>query len=217
MLSTMIDYLGGYNVSKETFTKKVLEQVPNISTQNPNVQENFQWKRNGLTESFRLVFFGDKIEKPKLKDVYIKAIKNIVIIANFKKTEQYVFGHDAYTQWAEALLDDNDFLKDSLEILENRLDVHCGQLVITMTGREYAAQFLLRSLELASAYKDQIEQAICFLNQEKAVLNQIWSLHGGWESPEIAQKLASRDFRTQLVKVILNARDLYVKAVQCLS
>ena len=32
MLSTMIDYLGGYNVSKETFTKKVLEQVPNILT-----------------------------------------------------------------------------------------------------------------------------------------------------------------------------------------
>lgn len=43
MLSTMIDYLGGYNMSKETFTKKVLEQVPNISTQNPNVQENLQF------------------------------------------------------------------------------------------------------------------------------------------------------------------------------
>ncbi len=43
MLSTMEDYLEEIIMKREEFTKKVLEQVPNITTQDPRVQENFQF------------------------------------------------------------------------------------------------------------------------------------------------------------------------------
>jgi hypothetical protein len=174
-------------------------------------------KRNGLSNSHGLIFFGEKSSVPDLRDDYKRALLNIVNTADLEKNDKLLFGADAYSAWADALECDADFPIDDINTLVSRLDSHSGPFLIVLTGRLYASEFLSRAAELVPEWRTAISEAISLYNEERDTLFGILGIQGGFSNSdrEIALKLAAPAVRRQIAGIIRTARDLDNKAVEC--
>ncbi|ADL52792.1 sigma-70 family RNA polymerase sigma factor [Clostridium cellulovorans] len=163
-------------------------------------------KRNGLDESYGLIFFGEECEPMNNQDIVKTALKNIKQVVNLPKTNRNLYGIDAYTAWAEAFLQDKDFIENASE-LDTYLDVHCGQKVIVMTGRTYGAEFLSRLKNYDSPYNILIDKLIDLCEKENAILNKFWQLEPSFYFD--SKNLINQNYRRQMVDIILEASEIY--------
>ena len=167
-------------------------------------------QRNGLDESNELIFIGDMTDAMRSKDIVKTAMKNIRHTMTIPKTDENVFGVEAFEHWAEAFADDDEF-KDDRELLDNYTDVHCGQKTIVMTGSTYAEQFLQILKSMDSTYDECIDKMIPIVRKEKDALDRFWQLE-----PEFwydSKKLLDKGYRDKVMGIINEAKEYYSELV----
>lgn len=169
-------------------------------------------KENGLEESTKLVFFTRKTYEIDRNEQAVSALKQIASVSSMRPTELFAYGADAYTEWANALLRDEDFTADCPDYLDQVTDAHCGQKNIVMTGREYGAAFLNRLLPSVPQYKEQIEKACALCNAEKEILSRFWQLEPGFFFD--SKQLLNPEYRRQQADIILAAREVFVQMTE---
>lgn len=171
-------------------------------------------KRNGLDESCGLIFFGKEIEAYTGSRIAAVAIQNIKRIVNLEKSEQYLYGTEAFKAWAEALMDDQYYNEDSA-LLEKYADVHCGMKVIVMTGSTYMGEFLNRLKKYDPNYSELCDQLLILSEKEDIILRKFWEIE-----PQFmfnAKKLREREYRTKLADIVLEAGDIYRQMVDVIN
>jgi hypothetical protein len=171
-------------------------------------------KRDWFKDTEGLIVIGEKQEKPPLSKVYRRALNWALEVMRTPVT----FGdrHNglaAYEAWADALLGDDDFSMDDMDVLRGRHMVHHDAVGTVAEGRWYGALFLMRVAEyIPSMAADLLAAAACFA-AEHDLMWQIWNLAGGiGHSDAHVKKLAEPHVRRQIVPVILQARQKDVEA-----
>lgn len=164
-------------------------------------------KHNGLTEINQIVFFGEKITKPSIKESYDNIIENLpefLTTSSVKIGDKEAFlGISAYEKWAEALESDNDFVDDSK--LPEQLDSHVSMLTQALVTSDYSIHFFNRAIEILPDKKDRIFKIIDYVEKEKQFFNEIIPFQEGFYFDQ--NKLMNSDFRKQLAKIIRKANE----------
>jgi len=177
-------------------------------------------KRNWIDETLCLIFIGEKVEKPSLKETYLDALKwalqvtrNPMVKPGPDAPEWYRERHNglaAYTAWAEHLLRDEDFPSGDEAVLMQRHEVHNGAVGTVAEARWYGSQFLIEAADPEHTHyvmtEDLLHAAACYA-AEHALMWKVWDLAGGNGNPQAYRQLADPQVRRQMVPIILEARD----------
>jgi hypothetical protein len=92
---------------------------------------------HGLDTTRGLFFVGDPIGQPDLREIYRSAIEGIPALLAMPPADGYVFGKEAFENWADALLDENRFAgKTDDELSGICWDLHCSPYCNICTSAE---------------------------------------------------------------------------------
>ncbi len=171
-------------------------------------------KRNWFGDTESLVLIGEKGETPKLVDVYEKALRWNIEIARRPEVSGAPNGFAAYTAWAEALANDDNFPAGDETTLRSRHMLHEMAVGTVAENRWYGGQFLLESAE--HVHYRQVEDifvAAARLAAEHDLMWQVWDAAGGNGNPDAWARLAAPAVRRKIVPLILAAREKDMDAV----
>ena len=101
------------------------------------ISENYFQVRDGLNESYALIFIGDKKERPSVEESLRQSVLNIPKWVNLPPDDRTIFGQAAFEAWADSLLCDEEFMDESM--LEKPLDTYGSCVVLTGTNMHYQA------------------------------------------------------------------------------
>jgi len=160
-------------------------------------------KRDWFKDTPGLIIVGEKREKPPLDEIYRKALKWALDVVRTPMMHERHNGLAAYRAWSEALQRDEDFPKDDMDVLAERMMVHVDAMTMVGDGRWNAALFLRQIAEHGPPMAgDLVAAAVCY-EAEHDLMGQGWRL----VDFETVGKLAEPGVRRQLVSLILQARD----------
>ena len=171
-------------------------------------------KRDWFGDTESLVIIGEKREAPKLADVYKEALRWNIEIARRPEVNGIPNGWAAYTAWADALANDDNFPAGDEATLRQRHSLHEMAVGTVAENRWYGGQFLLEAAD--HVHYSQIEDlfvAAARLAAEHDLMWQVWDAAGGNGNPDAWAKLAQPDVRRKIVPLILAARDKDMDAV----
>ena len=171
-------------------------------------------KRDWFKACEGLLLFGEKREKPKLGEIYRKALQWNVQVARTPRVTAY--GHErhtglaAYSAWAEQLTHDEDFPADDEALLREHHQVHDQMVGLVAEARWYGSQFLVGMTEIVDAgvHRDAIEDlyhAAAYCAGEHELMWQVWDLAGGIGNPEAWRKMADPAVRRRMAPIILES------------
>jgi hypothetical protein len=180
-------------------------------------------KRHWFDDAQGLVLIGDKREAPeraapKLGDVYRQALRWNIEIARRPQVNDLASGFAAYTAWAEALADDDNFPAGDEPTLRSRHMLHEMAVSTVAENRWYGGQFLIEAA--AHVHYSLVEDlflAAGRLAGEHDLMWQVWDAAGGIGNPEAWARLAEPAVRRRIVPLILAAQDKDVDAVKHLE
>ncbi len=173
--------------------------------------EHYFQKRNGLDESYGLVFFGGKKELPSIADCYRSAIINIPVFGKSSVGEKVLTGKAAYDAWADSLLFDEEFIDEQSLICP--LDTYGSCVVLTGTNMHYMQEFLTR----AEAHCPDMKAHIGHLREKFTRMNdefkKLIEIQGGFFFDADRRALLDRSFRERLSEQVRLVGRLYDEAV----
>lgn len=146
----------------------------------------------GLQKSKGLLIAGEKTQAPPLPDVYRAAVLAIPGLIAKPAVGKYTFGRQAFLDWADGILKDEFYAKDSPDM---RWQKHNAPLCIlaTSTGRDIS--FLQRAQQLCPDLAPA--KALIPLYQKIADLTRgILGFQGNFFVTH--QQMANRDFRQSI-------------------
>lgn len=166
-------------------------------------------KRDWYKDTQGLIIIGEKKGRPPLGDIHRKALRWALDVMRVPVALERHSGLKAYAAWAEDLLRDEDFPKENIEVLLERLDCHLVAHSVVWEGRWHAGQFLRRIAEPEPAMREQLGQAAICYDAEVNLMKQVSELQGGSDPHDerIARKLAEPAIRRHISSLILQARD----------
>jgi hypothetical protein len=123
-------------------------------------------------------------------------------------------GWAAYTAWAEALSQEENFPAGDEATLRHRHFAHEMAVETVAENRWYGGQFLLEAAD--HVHYRQVEDlfvAAGRLAAEHDLMWQVWDATGGNGNPDAWRRLADPAVRRRIVPLILAARDKDMEAV----
>jgi len=169
-------------------------------------------KRNWFQDTDRIILLGEKKQQPPLEKVYQEALKWALQIIRTPKVQDRHNGLAAYQAWADAILQDDEFIGKKVKELLHQYHVHQDAVGTIAEGRWYAFQFLTKIMEDVTTPESLSKAAQCYDDQH-SLMWQVWQLVGGpGASAKKAKLFANADIREKTAHLILQARDKDQKA-----
>ncbi|HSJ57761.1 MAG TPA: hypothetical protein VLC95_11310 [Anaerolineae bacterium] len=176
-------------------------------------------KRDWFENTQTPLILGDRRERPPLREIYCRALRWALHVVRTPETTAYHAprhnGLAAYQAWADHLAMSDEFAAGDLKELWERYMVHNDAVGLVAEGRWYAAAFLRKLVadEPVAADEPAVAEpllaAAAKYEAEHDLMWQIWHLTGGIGlSDHHVHKLADPAVRSQIVPIILQARDL---------
>ncbi|MBN1764173.1 MAG: sigma-70 family RNA polymerase sigma factor [Sedimentisphaerales bacterium] len=178
-------------------------------------------KRNWYQDTWGLILIGEQTIPAPMPEIYRKSMQWAIDLAqrptiNLGGERQN--GLAAYTAWSEALLQDDEFPSDNMDILRQRHMAHDNAAGMVAEGRWYGAQYLKMVVEDEPALAEDLNAALACYEAEHSLIWQIWGLVGGiGRSDEHVKNFADPAIRRQIAPLILQARAQEEKATQHLQ
>jgi hypothetical protein len=171
-------------------------------------------KRNWYPETERLLWIGEKRERPPLGAIDREALAWALRIARTPVVHRDRHnGLAAYNAWAEAVLSTEEFASAGDAAIWERFLVHDDAVETVAEGRWYASHFVRQVAEREPAMADDLETAAALYEDEHDLMWQIWGLVGGnGRSGAHARKFADQEIRERIAPLILMARDKEAEA-----
>lgn len=171
---------------------------PNPSTEPCGYFRQTDW----FPWTYGLITIGDRTEPaPKLPDVYRSALQWALELARPGRSKGRHTGQDAYAAWAEALLKDGEFRRDSLPVLAQCHEAHDDALKVTVEGRAHAAAFCRDAATHLPHAAGSLKAAAACYDAESTLMQQAWDITPDCSEPNLI-KLADRTTRLQLAQLI---------------
>jgi hypothetical protein len=152
---------------------------------------------NGLDTTKGLFFVGSPIEQPDMREIYIRALEAIPAFLTMPPANGYVFGKEAFENWADTLLDESRFLgKNDDELSSICWDLHCSPYCNICTS---AAEVFIRAA--AEVYDIALAKKLLPLYERFTLLRQeIWVLHGDFFPP--MDMFKTQVFRVKIAEIL---------------
>lgn len=173
-------------------------------------------KRAWFKDTPALLLIGERTARPDLDAVASEALRFALEVTRTPIIwpERYN-GLAAYTAWARALENDEDFSEEDLPVLRQRHGVHDDMVNVIAEGRWYAAHFLWWVAEHEPEIADDLAKAALCYEAEHDRMWDLWRLAGGvGRSDAHALRLAEPAIRREMSAIIKLARDLDAEAAQ---
>ncbi len=178
-------------------------------------KEYFQ-KSDWFLETYGIIVIGDKQEEPSLSEIYRSSLEWALEVARNRKIRQFHSGPAAYDAWAEAMIKDEDFPADDLNVLRNRLMVHYDAMCM-VNHRGHAAKFLRQAAEHEPAMAGELTEAARLYDEEDKTLGKMHEATGGYiprHDDEKVQNLADPEARKGIAAVVIQARNIDIVAAK---
>jgi RNA polymerase sigma factor (sigma-70 family) len=171
-------------------------------------------RRGWFGDTHRLIVLGDRRERPPLREVYRDSLQHALTVARTATTHgDRHNGIAAYRAWADAIIDDGEFVGRKTPELRYRYHVHQDAVGTIAEGRWYAHNFMNKVLADVNAPEILAEAARCF-DQEHTLMWKLWSLVGGpGYSDKKARLFADGRIRRDTAAIILEAQEQDRQAV----
>jgi RNA polymerase sigma factor (sigma-70 family) len=164
-------------------------------------------KRNWFKDAHHIIILGTKKQQPQLENVYRHALEKALIITRTPKIQERHNGLAAYQAWADAILQDNQFIDKKVKELVHQYHVHQDAVGSIAEGRWYAYQFLKKIIKDIPVPDSLTGAAKCYDDQH-SLMWQVWGLVGGpGASAKKAKLFADTEIRKKTARLILEARD----------
>jgi len=121
------------------------------------------------------VFLGDKHARPPLAETHRKALKWGLELMRAKSSKPWKTGFEAYTAWADALLMDDDFPADDLDVLRERMAYIDPWIWDLAERRAYGGSFLRQVVESQPRMAAELEPAAACFDAEH---DMMWEING---------------------------------------
>jgi hypothetical protein len=180
--------------------------------------DGFFRKRDWFSDTAGLIGFDYKTGKPTLKETYRSALDWAVELGRTERFGRRYSGLAAYSAWAGMLKEDEAFAEADAGALDWRLMCHNDTLGATWEGRMYAAEFLRTGAQRLPRWAEAFEAAASSYAAEISLFEQIAGVLGGFGGgPEKARAFARPENRNAIAALILEARALDERALECLE
>jgi hypothetical protein len=163
-----------------------------------------------LDRSEGLVFIKKKKNTPSISDSIRSSILNIPKLASLQSTEKNSFGQQAFEDWANSLLCDEDFQDESM--LARPLDTYGSCMVMIGTNMYNKKSYLERALEICPDIRIQIEKLQQAYSKENEAIQKILDFQGGYFFDADHNALLNKDFRIKLSEIIKQVGQCYADA-----
>ncbi|MHB1154133.1 MAG: helix-turn-helix domain-containing protein [Eubacteriales bacterium] len=201
------DENGDLLIGWSQFTDEVKEDNP----MDLELSDNYFQKRNGLDRSEGIIFILKKNSTPAISEHIKKSILNIPKLASLQSTNKISLGRQAFDDWADSLLCDDDFADESM--LARPLDTYGSCMVMLGTNMYNVQDYLNMAKEECPDIKPQIEMLQLLFIKEKEALDKIVELQGGYFFDSDRRALLNKDFRIKLSELIKKTGQCYADAV----
>lgn len=179
-------------------------------------------------DTSRLLFVGDKTERPPYTESYRAALKWMVKVARTplvrpepdapESYRERANGLSAYTAWAEHLLLDEAFPTQDEATLRAHHSVHDNVVGSLAEVRWYGSQFLLEAINfLPYQMTEDLLHAAALYAGEHDVMWKIWDLAGGIGNEKAFTFMADPAVRRQMADLVLQARQKDVEATDLIE
>jgi hypothetical protein len=175
-------------------------------------------RRGWFASTPGILLVGDKLDEPKLDEVYLDILRSALQIAMQSEKTGMPTGLAGYSAWAADLLKDEYFPVGDETVLRQRHEVHNFMVGQVAELRWYGAVGLAAAIQkLHYKHAEQALKAAGCMAGEHELMWQVWDLAGGISNPDAWRKLAEPDVRRQMVRVILQSRDKYIEAMHSIE
>jgi hypothetical protein len=165
-----------------------------------------------------LLVLGDKGTRPPLVETYRRAVEFAVQVARTSRVYgDRANGISAYSAWAEALAQDEDFAGAGEAALRERHDVHDNVVGMVAEGRWYAGLFMHQVAAGVPTITPELLAAAACYQREHDLMWDLWRLAGGNGNPDAWQHLARPEIRKAMIPIVLEAQDQDAQAAEHLS
>lgn len=148
-----------------------------------------------------------------------EVLENAIEVMTREQVGDYAGGQKAFEKWAQALSDDSQFPENMvLPLLFERLMCQGDAMDMIAEGRYYGAKYLESAVDRDENVYGECLQATKVFREEAAVAERMSQVLGSWErGEEQTRALARSSIRAELVKLILEAKQLDAKACRLLA
>ena len=199
--------IGWSQFTDEIKADEPMDQVP---------AENYFQVRDGLDESYALIFIGGKKECPAIAESLRQSILNIPQWASMppekREDRQIYFGQPAFEAWADSLLRDEDFADESM--LAGPLDTYQSCVVLVGTNMHYMQKYLKRVLEQCPDLAPRIRKRKRLFARMNRAHKRLIKLQGGYFFEKDRKALLNRGFRIKLAAQVREVGRRYAAAGQ---
>ncbi len=197
------------------------QAVPDFSAGIDFEPSGYFRKRDWFKDTRGVILIGKKRKGPSQSDIYRKALKRAVELTRKPKINLGGERHNglaAYTAWAEAITNDEDFPAKDMSVLRERHMAHDNMVGMVAEGRWYASHFLRQVAEHETDMAEDLSAAIECYEAEHSLMWKIWGLVCGiGRSDKKVKKFAKPTIRQQIAPVILEARDKDTEAADLIE
>jgi len=174
------------------------------------VSEHYFQVRNGLDESYALIFIGGKKERPSIAESLRQSILNIPKWVHLPPDGRAVFGRAAFEAWADSLLRDEDFAGE--DMLAGPLDTYGSCVVLTGTNMHYMQNYLHRVTEACPDLAPRIKKLKRLFRRMNRSFKRLIKLQGGYFFEKDRKALLDRNFRVKLAAQVREVGRRYAAA-----
>jgi hypothetical protein len=165
-------------------------------------------KRGWYADTEGLILFGEKRERPELRQVYREGLQWALHVMRTPMAHgDCRNGLAAYAAWADHVLRDEDLSADDVDRLRFRHMVHNGAVGYIAEARWYGATFLGRAAETLPAMAVELYAAASCCAAEHELMWEMWDQAGGIGNPEAYLRFAEPEVRRRIAPIILQARE----------
>jgi hypothetical protein len=182
-------------------------------------EPNGYFRRRGwCADTHRLIVLGERHAAPPAREVYRDALQWALTVARTPVTGgDRHNGIAAYRAWADAIVEDSEFVGRRTADLRHRYHVHQDAVGTVAEGRWYAHNFLLKVLADVKAPEVLSEAARCY-DEEHTLMWKLWGLVGGpGASDRKARLFADPVIRRGTADLILMAQEQDRRAAESIE
>ena len=160
------------------------------------------------------------IGEEKQSEISLKEIlQNAYKVLTKEKIGVFAGGQAAFDAWGKAVSDDHEFTKDAvLPMLFERLMCQSDAMDMVGEGRHYAADFMQEIIKQNVSVQESAAQAVRYFKEEESIPHKMAELLGGWQRGEQqARRLASKEVRKEIARLIMEAKKCEAQAAECIA
>ena len=166
-------------------------------------------KRNWFPDIHLLVLLQHKAAAVPWAEIYRDSLRRAVEIIRTPIVQGDCHsGLTAYSAWADAIQQDDEFAQKKVKELHHRYHIHMDATGIIAEGRWYAYQFLQKVMEDVPCPQHELSQAAACFDAEHSLIWEIWDLVGGpGASVKKAKLFKDSGIRKKTAEIIIRARE----------